>query len=425
MKNKITYENEALKVYLKEIGTYELLRKEEELNIAIRIANGDAAAKRILVESNLRLVVSIAKRYVGRGLSFLDLIQEGNLGLMKAVEKYDYGKGYKFSTYATWWIRQAITRALANQARTIRIPVNVVEEISKMIKLESELSNTLKREPTERELANSLGIDTQELHVLKQNVDNSVSINTIVSDDNTELEEFIAIDDSVSIEDMMEIKDLKKRIKILFEKAKLTPIQNDIMVKIFGLNNTRPKTYNEIAAEYNVSRQRIEQIQKVVLAKLRKTAYSKSLAIYMDHPDEAINNAKKNSNIPYRLFENYNENTDKELSKDDEITNTEIINEKEINTVTHDDYLEAMIMARELNNRGISFTDTKRELIIIILSSPELINKTLKIESIADYLKITTEEVNRVLENYVDEIIDLCSKYNYANNDLTLKKVIQ
>ncbi len=273
--------DDPVRMYLKEIGKVPLLSSEEEIELAKRIEAGDEEAKKKLAEANLRLVVSIAKRYVGRGMQFLDLIQEGNLGLIKAVEKFDYRKGYKFSTYATWWIRQAITRAIADQARTIRIPVHMVETINRLVRTQRQLLQTLGREPTPEEIADEMDISVDRVREIMKISQDPVSLETpIGEEEDSHLGDFIQ-DDQVAVpveaatesllhDQLMEVLDT------------LTDREQKVLRLRFGLDDGRPRTLEEVGKEFNVTRERIRQIEAKALRKLRHPSRSKKLKDYLD-----------------------------------------------------------------------------------------------------------------------------------------------
>lgn len=271
--------DDPVHLYLKEIGNYPLLSMPEEVELAKRIEQGDETARQLLAESNLRLVVSIAKRYVGRGLSFLDLIQEGNLGLIKAVEKFDYSKGYKFSTYATWWIRQAITRSIADQSRTIRIPVHMSEVINKTYRVSRTLLQDLGREPTEQELADALNLTIDKVReILKVSAD-PISLDTpIGEEDDSHLGDFIKDDNIMGPEDAASYSILKDQISKLLET--LTEREQRVLILRFGLKDGRSRTLEEVGKEFNVTRERIRQIEAKALRKLRHPSRAKILKGY-------------------------------------------------------------------------------------------------------------------------------------------------
>lgn len=272
--------NDPVRMYLKEIGRISLLSSEEELDLSVRIANGDEAAKNILAESNLRLVVSIAKRYVGRGLLFLDLIQEGNIGLMKAVEKFDYGKGYKFSTYATWWIRQAITRALADQARTIRVPVHMVETINKMARVQRQMTLELNREPSEEELAEKMGISVDKVREVMKISQDPVSLDTpIGEEDDSHLGDFIKDERSMSPEEYATNEILKEEIRNVL--MTLQEREQEVLELRFGLIDGTSHTLEEVGKKFNVTRERIRQIEAKALRKLRHPSRAKKLKDFL------------------------------------------------------------------------------------------------------------------------------------------------
>ena len=273
--------NDPVRMYLKEIGRISLLSSTEEMEISQRVAAGDEEAKRILAESNLRLVVSIAKRYVGRGLLFLDLIQEGNIGLMKAVEKFDYDKGYKFSTYATWWIRQAITRALADQARTIRVPVHMVETINKMSRIQRQLTLELNREPSEEELAKKMGISIDKVREVIKISQEPVSLETpIGEEEDSHLGDFLKDESSLSPEEYTENEILKEEIKEVL--MSLQAREQEVLELRFGLIDGTCHTLEEVGKKFNVTRERIRQIEAKALRKLRHPSRAKKLRDFLE-----------------------------------------------------------------------------------------------------------------------------------------------
>ena len=275
--------NDPVRMYLKEIGRISLLSSTEEMEISRRVADGDEEAKRILAESNLRLVVSIAKRYVGRGLLFLDLIQEGNIGLMKAVEKFDYDKGYKFSTYATWWIRQAITRAIADQARTIRIPVHMVETINKMTRIQRQMTQDLGREPTAEEIAEKMDGDMtpEKVRQIQRINLEPVSLETpIGEEDDSHLGDFIEDKEVITPNEYASNELLKNELQKILND--LTPREAKVLKLRYGLDDGRPHTLEEVGKEFNVTRERIRQIEAKALRKLRHPSRSKKLGDYRD-----------------------------------------------------------------------------------------------------------------------------------------------
>jgi RNA polymerase primary sigma factor len=259
--------NDPVRMYLKEIGKVPLLTAEEEVSLAKRIERRDMEAKRKLIEANLRLVVSIAKRYVGRGMLFLDLIQEGNLGLIRAVEKFDYRKGYKFSTYATWWIRQAITRAIADQARTIRIPVHMVETINKLIRVQRQLLQDVGREPTPEEIATEMGTTPQKVREILKISQEPVSLETpIGEEEDSQLGDFIEDEDAtMPVEAVSEIMQKEELSQVL---GTLTHRERKVIELRFGLTGEHPRTLEEVGQKFGVSRERIRQIEAKTLAKL-------------------------------------------------------------------------------------------------------------------------------------------------------------
>ncbi len=272
--------DDPVRMYLREIGRIPLLTYEEELELAKKVLEGDEEAKQKLSESNLRLVVSIAKKYVGRGMLFLDLIQEGNMGLIKAVEKFDYTKGYKFSTYATWWIRQAITRAIADQARTIRIPVHMVETINKLIRTSRHLLQRLGREPTPEELAEELEMPLEKVIEIQKIAQDPVSLETpIGEEDDSHLGDFIQDDDSPAPHDAASYTLLKEQLEEVMNT--LTPREAKVLKLRFGLEDGKARTLEEVGKEFAVTRERIRQIEAKALRKLRHPSRSKKLKDYM------------------------------------------------------------------------------------------------------------------------------------------------
>ena len=272
---------DPVRMYLKEIGTVPLLTAEEEIELAKRMELGDQEAKKRLAEANLRLVVSIAKRYVGRGMLFLDLIQEGNLGLIKAVEKFDYRKGYKFSTYATWWIRQAITRAIADQARTIRIPVHMVETINKLIRVSRQLLQELGREPTPEEIAAEMDMPVERVREILKISQEPVSLETpIGEEEDSHLGDFIQ-DDNVPVPaDAATFTLLKEQLEEVL--GTLTEREQKVLILRFGLEDGRARTLEEVGKEFNVTRERIRQIEAKALRKLRHPSRSRKLKDYLE-----------------------------------------------------------------------------------------------------------------------------------------------
>ncbi len=272
--------DDPVRMYLREIGRIPLLTFDQELDLAKRILKGDEEAKKELAESNLRLVVSIAKKYVGRGMLFLDLIQEGNMGLIKAVEKFDYTKGFKFSTYATWWIRQAITRAIADQARTIRIPVHMVETINKLIRTSRHLLQQLGREPTPEEIAEEMEIPVEKVMEIQKIAQDPVSLETpIGEEDDSHLGDFIQDDDSPAPHDSAAYTLLKEQLEEVMNT--LTPREAKVLKLRFGLEDGKARTLEEVGREFEVTRERIRQIEAKALRKLRHPTRSKKLRDYM------------------------------------------------------------------------------------------------------------------------------------------------
>ncbi len=273
--------DDPVRMYLKEIGKVPLLTAEEEHELAKRMSEGDEEAKKMLSEANLRLVVSIAKRYVGRGMLFLDLIQEGNLGLIKAVEKFDYQKGYKFSTYATWWIRQAITRAIADQARTIRIPVHMVETINKLIRVSRQLLQELGRDPYPEEIAKEMNLSIDKVREIQKIAQEPVSLETpIGEEEDSHLGDFIPDDDAPAPAEAASFSLLKEQLTSVL--STLTPREEKVLRLRFGLDDGRARTLEEVGKEFEVTRERIRQIEAKALRKLRHPSRSKKLKDYLD-----------------------------------------------------------------------------------------------------------------------------------------------
>jgi RNA polymerase primary sigma factor len=273
--------DDPVRMYLKEIGKVDLLSTEEEINLAVMMADGDKEAKRKMAEANLRLVVSIAKRYVGRGMLFLDLIQEGNLGLIKAVEKFDYTKGYKFSTYATWWIRQAITRAIADQARTIRIPVHMVETINKVMRISRQLLQELGHDPSPEEIAADMGMPVEKVREILKIAQEPVSLETpIGEEEDSHLGDFIPDEDASEPAEAASFTLLKEQLSEVLNT--LTPREEKVLRLRFGIEDGRTRTLEEVGKEFNVTRERIRQIEAKALRKLRHPSRSKKLKDFLN-----------------------------------------------------------------------------------------------------------------------------------------------
>ena len=277
------FSDDSVRLYLREIGKIPLLSNEEEVDLAYRIVKGEKKAKDKMVEANMRLVVSIAKRYSGRGLDFLDLIQEGNTGLLRAVEKFDPAKGFKFSTYATWWIRQAITRAIADQARTIRIPVHMVETINKVLRATRKLTNELNREPTVEEIAKEMGMEPEKIDYVMKIKQDIASLDATVGrdgdDEDSVLGDFIEDEGRVSPEDAAAAQMLKEQIAEIL--SSLSEREQKVVKLRFGIGGGRPHTLEEVGAEFSVTRERIRQIEAKALSKLRKHKDTKKLHEYL------------------------------------------------------------------------------------------------------------------------------------------------
>ncbi len=273
--------DDPVKMYLKEIGKIPLLTAEEEVDLAKRMEAGDNYAKKRLAETNLRLVVSIAKRYVGRGMQFLDLIQEGNLGLMKAVEKFDYKRGFKFSTYATWWIRQAITRAIADQARTIRIPVHMVETINKLVRIERQLIQELGRDPTNEEIAKEMGIEVEKVREVRKIAQEPVSLETpIGEEEDSHLGDFIEDETAIAPDEAANFTMLREQLNEIL--GTLNDRERKVLELRFGLTDGTPRTLEEVGKEFNVTRERIRQIEAKALRKLKHPSRSQKLKDFLE-----------------------------------------------------------------------------------------------------------------------------------------------
>lgn len=273
--------DDPVKMYLKEIGKIPLLSADQERILAEKMANGDEDSKKKLAETNLRLVVSIAKRYVGRGMQFLDLIQEGNMGLMKAVEKFDFKRGFKFSTYATWWIRQAITRSIADQARTIRIPVHMVETINKLVRIERQLVQELGREPTNEEISEQMGIEVDKVNEIRKIAQEPVSLETpIGEEDDSHIGDFIEDETAIAPDDAANFSMLKEQLNTVLNT--LSDREKKVLELRFGLNDGTPRTLEEVGKEFDVTRERIRQIEAKALRKLKHPSRSQKLRDFLE-----------------------------------------------------------------------------------------------------------------------------------------------
>lgn len=272
--------NDPVYIYLKEIGKTPLLTREEEISLSKKIALGDESSKSKLVEANLRLVVSIAKNYMGRGLSFLDLIQEGNLGLMRAIKKFDYTKGYKFSTYATWWIRQSITRAIADQGRTIRVPVHMIENINKLARIQRQLVQDLGREPFPEEIAEVMGMDVKKVRDIIKIAERPVSLETPIGEEESELGDFIEDSHIKTPVEETTYAMLKEDLSSVLET--LTPREQEVLVLRFGLKDGRSRTLEEVGNVFGLTRERIRQIESKALRKLRHPSRSRKIKDFLD-----------------------------------------------------------------------------------------------------------------------------------------------
>jgi len=272
--------NDPVRMYLKEIGQVPLLSREEEVDLAKRIEEGDEEAKLHLAQANLRLVVNVAKKHIGRGMSFLDLIQEGNLGLMRAIEKFDYKKGYKFSTYATWWIRQAITRAIADQGRTIRVPVHMIENINKLLRIQRQLVQNLGREPTPEEIAKLMDMDKKKVVDIMKVAERPVSLETPIGEEESQLGDFV---EDENLETPTEsISHIMLKQGLLDVLNTLTPREQEVLILRFGLDDGSPRTLEQVGNMFDLTRERIRQIEAKALQKLRHPSRSKKIKDFLD-----------------------------------------------------------------------------------------------------------------------------------------------
>ncbi len=390
--------NDTTKLYLQEISKRPLLTLAEEQNLAKKIKTGDYEARQIFIESNLKLVVSIARKYIGRGLSFQDLIQEGNLGLMTAVDKYDVDLGYKFSTYATWWIRQAITRAIADKSRNVRIPVHMYEKIGLYKKTVTTLKEQLKREPTINEIANEMGLSLPEVKALYKLQVDTVSINTLIGDeDDTELEDFIPSSEDTP-EDIAINNNFQSAIKVfLTEKCNLKPRELEVIMLRYGFNDQSPLTLEEVGKKYNLTRERVRQIEAKALMKIRRSKYVKELAVYTNNPSRSIasidefRSKYRDSKNPYKTYiSKYGHTKDKEI--DEEMPKLQTIYQY------FSDYTK-----EQIDEMITKLTDTERELLRIRYGE-DLNNPTPS--------KLTKEQTNQFYGSLVPKMKRLLANPN-------------
>ncbi len=374
------FSSDSVKFYLKEIGRRPLLTAEQEKNLARKIAQGDQKAKKLFIESNLKLVVSIAKKYIGRGLPFLDLIQEGNLGLMTAVDKFDVERGYRFSTYATWRIRQAIARALEEKGRNIRIPSVLYNKVSEYRRIAITLENNLGRSPTIDEIAKEMGLPRETVVKLHKLQTDTVSINVVFGEEkDSELGDFIVVSEKTP-EDIVIDDTLQSNIKKLFEKCRLTEREADILMKRFGFDDKSPMTLEEVGNIYNISRERVRQLEEKAIMKIRRSKHIKELAVYMDHPEKSLQNIEKfraryrEAKTPYKssFFKNYKY---KEKEEDDKMAKLQTLYEY------FGDYTR-----EQVNKMLTKLTDEERELLAARYGE-DLDNPT--------HTKLTKEQTNR------------------------------
>lgn len=395
------FEIDSYSYYLDDLKNIKVLTDEEEYELGLKILNGDKEAAKDLAIHNLPLVISIAKAYHGKCLSFLDLVQEGNIGLLRAAEKFDITKGYKFSTYATNWVIQAILKALATQERAIRLPINRVSDINKINKAQRKLTLELNREPSNEEIANYLNISVKKVNNLQNNFKEPISIDKELSDDVEKLESILPMNDYNLLDEIIKM-DLKDKIIKLMKKAHLLPIQVEILKLRFGIDDDEPKTCSQIGEMYHISAQRISAIQAIAFEKIRKTHYLKNFDIYMDSPENAIKSLEK-------------------LNKTDIFTNDEVIKEESLpNKIIEDnleseDYIKALALVRTFNQNGILLGDNTRESVIVILSLPTVIGKNISIDAISAFFKISSNDIKNILVKYKDNI-------NTLNNYLKFKK---
>ena len=396
-----------INTYLKEIGRIPVLSKEEERKLFVRINEGDSEAKDLFIKSNLKLVVSIAKKYTDRGLSLLDLIQEGNLGLMLAVDKYDVNKGFKFSTYATHWIRQAITRSIANKGRNVRISAHMYEKISQYKQIVTKMEDKLVRNPTIKEIAKEMDLSVSDVSMLRNFQVDTVSLNTYVGEDEeSELEDFIPSNFDTPEETFMN-DNLQSQVKILFEKCKLKPNEIDILMLRYGFNGRQPMTLEEIGKKYNVGRERIRQIEYIAVNKIRRLEYIKELAVYMNNPEQSLKNIKKFREEKYKELKN---SFRKDLDEDKK-------NEKNIN--------KEMFKLKSIYKYFKDYSKEQVDEIITKLTDEEqkLLKRFYK-DNLNNQLSatLTIEEIDKFY-NILSKIKNLLSKEETISQKIKQKKI--
>ncbi len=396
---------DALTTYLKEIHETPLLTKEEEKQIAMRVLEKDSEARKILIERNLRLVASIARKYTGLGLSLLDLIQEGNIGLITAVDRYNGNKECGFSTYATWWIRQAITRAIANKGRNIRIPVYLYEKLGTYKKEYAKLSDELKREPTVEELASQMNTSLKTIIDLQKYQNDTISMNIKIQDeDDSELSEFIPIEESTP-EEICIAEELPLEIQKLFEQSNLKPQEIEILMYRNGFHNHNPMTLEEISSIYGVTRERIRQIEAQALKKLRNTKYVLGLAIYTENPNKSLKNIEefkeKSLDIAnrYKAFTRTPKTKKEKMEEKKKTINTEKPQVRE--EVTKEEYAQILEILKTPTFQEMMSMLSIKEATIILLRLGFMDNKYFSVSAIANFLKIEEQEVLEITKNVV------------------------